>query len=299
MDAQNKPRERRLAEVVREIKIAEADRLDEADRGGEGARARLELLVDELEDVFEEAGGEEAGFDFRVSSGATPRLWIDAATHVGIAADGETYRILRDGRGGRMRLGETASVDDAADIVTRYVATRSLERERLLDGPAGTAAASAAPRAARSGTASGTGAAYSGERTVVVRKPSRFVRFVRAILWFALGALAGAGALFIAYGERLGFENPVPLEYRGLYEGYVPALPGEAVVPTDELPEGALVPADDAVEAQGADDPNVEIVTPDEPVRAAPDAETVPLDGDGTATVGGDGSEPAENGAAD
>ena len=293
MDAQNKPRERRLAEVVREMKIAEADRLDAADRGGEGARARLELLVDELEDVFEEAGGEDAGFDFRVSSGATPRLWIDAATHVGVAADGETYRILRDGRGGRVRLGETASVDDAADIVTRYVATRSLERERLLDGPP--AAAAAAPVTERGTARRSAGNGPGASRAVVVRKPSRFSRFIRAILWFALGALVGAGALFIAYGERLGFENPVPAEYRGLYEDYVPALPGEAVVPADELPDGALVPAEDAgaggvgnENATGADGVDVEVVTPDEPVRAAPDAETVPLDGDGTATVGGD-----------
>ena len=285
MDAENRPRERRLAEVVRDMKIAEADRLDAADRDGESARARLELLADELSEVFDEAGGEEAGFDFRISGGSSPRLWVDAATHVDLARDGVTFMVLRDGRNGRMLLGETSDVDEAADTVTRYIATRSLERERLMDAPA---MAAAAPVAG----AAGRGVRRDGEpRQVVVRKPSRFARFIRSIIWFALGALVGAGALFVAYGERLGFENPVPAEYRGLYEPYVPLLPGDA----------AAVPGT----ADGADDA-VEIETPQaDGVEAAPDTVIVPVE-DGTATVGGEastdepaGDEPADGAASD
>ena len=229
MQDTGRPQEqRRLADVVREMKIAEADRLDAADREGEAARAKLRLLEQELEEVFEEAGGEDAGFDFTISQGATPRLWIDAATHVIMGSDGVTYRILRDARGGRTVLGETHDVDDAADRVTRYIATRSLERERLLDGEPGPVHARG--RGAATPAPAGRAAFAPAVERVVVRKPSRFARFIRALLWLALGVLLGMTLLFVAYGERLGLENPVPAAYRPFYEPYVPALPGDAPV---------------------------------------------------------------------
>ena len=249
MQDTERPREqRRLADVVREMKIAEADRLDAADRDGDAARRKLEMLADELAEVFEEAGGEDAGFDFTISHGAAPRLWIDAATHVMMAGDGGTYRILRDARGGRTILGETSDVDDAADRVTRYIATRSLERERLLDdepasrGTVGRGAAAGGAQAAF---------ARTPER-VVVRKPSRFSRFVRALIWLALGVALGMALLFVAYGERLGLENPVPAEYRQFYEPYVPPLPGD---PAPAVPTEGEVEADPAADAPATDAP--------------------------------------------
>ena len=244
-------RERRLSDVVREMKIAEAERLDAADREGESSRRRLELLADELGEVFEEAGGEEAGFDFTISQGAAPRLWIDAATHVVVGPDGRTFRILRDARGGRTVLGETDDVDEAADRVTRYIATRSLERERLLDDGPATAAAAApvaatpARRAARSGLA---GAPMAHTTTRIVRKPSRTARFIRSILWMLVGAALGIGLVVLAYGERVGLPNPVPLEYRGFYEPYVPPLPGDPprVVPEVDGAGEAVEPVEPA-----------------------------------------------------
>lgn len=239
-------RERRLADVVREIKIREADRLDAVERDNEVARGRLELLADELDGVFEEAGGEEEGFDFSISHGPAPRLWVDAATHVSIAADGETFRVLRDGRGGRTVLAETDDVDKAADAVTRYVATRSLERERLFDAAATPEALRREPRPVPFGTTP----APTG--LVEVRRPSRGGRLARAILWFLLGMVAGGGLLFLAFGERLGYSNPVPPEYR-FYEPYLPA-PGGAAVPGAELPGTG----DEAVDTDGVD---VEVTT--------------------------------------
>lgn len=242
-------RPRRLADVVREMKIAEADRLDAADQEGDVARRKLEALAEELSDVFEEAGGEEAGFDFQISQGAHPRLWIDAATHVAIGRDGRTYRILRDARGGRTLLGETDDLDDAADRVTRYVATRSLERERLLDDgrvPVRASGSEARP------VARPLGGSLAEVERVEVRKPSRFVRFVRALIWFALGALVGAALLFVAYGERLGFENPVPGEYRRFYEPYVPPVPSDGPV-VIEGESGSEVDAAEPVEETTTD----------------------------------------------
>ena len=295
MDVENRPRARRLAEVVREMKTADADRLDAVDRGGHAARARLELLNEELGEVFEEAGGEDAGFDFQITSGPAPRLWVDAATHVSVdAEDNQTYRVLRDGRGGRMLLGETDDVDEAADIVTRYVGTRILERERLMDD----AAPAAVPPPL---VTQGRGAAPVETR--IVRKPSRFSRFVRAIVWFALGALAGLAIAWIAYGERLGLENPVPENYRQFYQPYVPPLPGEAAPVTVDPDAAATIGPDvpaavpDASSEAGSpgrsDAPeasqtpaDVEIV----PVQPVPDAAADDA-GDGAADDTGDAAD--------
>ena len=258
-----RPRERRLADVVREMKVKDADRLDAVDRDNEVARMRLELLADELQGVFDEAGGEEEGFDFSISHGPAPRLWVDAATHVSVAADGETFRVLRDGRGGRTVLAETDDLDDAADAVTRYVATRSLERERLFDAAA---TPEALPRTRATGFgASAAAAGAASAPPVVVRRPSRGGRLARGILWFLLGMLAGAGLLFLAYGERIGFANPVPPEYR-FYEPYVPA-PGGVAVPGAQRPgTGDAADAEPGVDGDGADGgetdaANVEVTT--------------------------------------
>ena len=259
----SKPRERRLADVVRDMRTAEADRLDALDREGEAARARLTLLVEELDEVFEQAGGEEAGFDFQIGPGPHPRLWIDAATHVVVARDGRTFRILRDSRGGRTVLGETDDVDDAADHVTRYIATRTLERERLVDEPAafGAPARRTPAGVGASEPQSGFVDARGRDPAPVVRRPSRTSRFVRAVLWFIAGLLTGAALLFIAYGEAIGFQNPVPANVREFYEPFVPPAPG---VGTPSLP----VEGDAASEA--------------DPQRTAPDDdaqfETVPVE---------------------
>ena len=240
-----RPRERRLADVVRDMRTAEADRLDALDRDGEAARARLTLLVEELDEVFDQAGGEEAGFDFQIGPGPNPRLWIDAATHVVVARDGRTFRVLRDSRGGRTVLGETDDVDDAADHVTRYIATRTLERERLIDEPA------AAPAALRTGgpvqgsepRGGFVDARPAGRDVAPFRRPSRTGRLARALLWFLLGMLTGAGLLFLAYGEAVGFANPVPPGVRQYYEPFVPPAPG---VGTPALPTPEAGPADAA-----------------------------------------------------
>lgn len=266
-DTTSRPRERRLAEVVREMKIKEADRLDASDRDHELGRMRLELLAEELQGVFDEAGGEEEGFDFSISSGPQPRLWIDAATHVSVAADGETFRVLRDGRGGRTVLEETDDLDEAADAVTRYVATRSLERERLFD-------AAATPDGLHRDARPVPFGATAPPAQTVVRRPSRASRLARALTWFILGMVAGAALLFLAFGERLGFANPVPAEYR-FYEPYLePYLPA---------PGGVAVPGAELPGTDGGDvtvvDPDIEVVDPADPDVTVTTVPLEPTDG--------------------
>ncbi len=125
---------RPLSDAIRDVKNAAADRTDVVVdlRGAE--RMRLELLAAELEPVFADAPRDADLFDFAISSGLQPRLWIDAVSHVSMGRDKRTYRFVRDTRLGRVVLAESATMKPVADQVTRYIAERLVERQRMLDG---------------------------------------------------------------------------------------------------------------------------------------------------------------------
>jgi hypothetical protein len=127
-------RGRRLADAIRDVRNAVADRDDVVVDMREAQRMRLELLAAELAPVFNDVPSDNDWFDFALSSGLQPRLWIDAVSHVSMGRDRRTYRFLRDTRLGRVVLAESAEMRPVADQVTRYVAERVVERQRLLEG---------------------------------------------------------------------------------------------------------------------------------------------------------------------
>lgn len=126
--------QRRLANAIRDVKNAVADREDVVVELREASRMRLELLAQELAPVFADVPTDIDIFDFAVSSGLQPRLWIDAVAHVGLGRDRRTYRFLKDTRIGRVVLAESTDIKPVADQVTRYIAERIVERQRLMDG---------------------------------------------------------------------------------------------------------------------------------------------------------------------
>lgn len=123
----------RLADAIRDVKNAAADRDDVVVELREAQKTRLELLAAELVPVFDDVPA-EAGFDFAISSGTQPRLWIDAVSHVTMGRDRRTYRFLKDTRLGRVVLAESHEIKPVAEQVTRYVAERLVERERMMEG---------------------------------------------------------------------------------------------------------------------------------------------------------------------
>ncbi|QPC85322.1 hypothetical protein GA830_00140 [Mesorhizobium sp. NBSH29] len=125
---------RRLSDVIREVKSVAADRDDVVVDMREAQRMRLELLASELAPVFADVPDDNDWFDFVISSGLQPRLWIDAVCHVSMGRDRRTYRFLRDTRLGRVVLAESTDMKPVADQVTRYVAERIVERQRVLEG---------------------------------------------------------------------------------------------------------------------------------------------------------------------
>lgn len=124
----------RLAEAIRDVKNIAADRADAVVDIREASRTRLEMLAHELEPVFAEVPADDPSFDFVISNGEQPRLWIDAVAHVALGRDSRTYRFVRDTRMGRMVLAESADLKTIVDQVTLYIAERMVERQRMIEG---------------------------------------------------------------------------------------------------------------------------------------------------------------------
>lgn len=125
---------RSLRETIRKVRTAEAERSDVVVELRDAERARLELLADELKDVFAEVPEDDEQFIFTVAAGTPPRLWIDMTSFVAMARDRRTYRFLKDTRLGRTVILESTELDKMADVITHYVAERIIERERALEG---------------------------------------------------------------------------------------------------------------------------------------------------------------------
>ncbi|KQZ87046.1 hypothetical protein ASD64_06225 [Mesorhizobium sp. Root157] len=123
-----------LSDAIREVKNGFADRDDVVVDMREAHRMRLELMAAELAPVFAEAPSDMDNFDFAISSGLQPRLWIDAVSHVAMGRDRRTFRFVRDTRLGRVVLAESTDMKTVAAQVTRYIAERIVEHERMKDG---------------------------------------------------------------------------------------------------------------------------------------------------------------------
>lgn len=126
--------DRRLADIVREVKIAAADRTDVVVDMRDADRARLELLADEIKPILDDIDPADDRFDFGISPGLQPRLWIDAVAHVHMGRDRRVFRFVRDTRLGRVVISDSSNLQATADCVARYIAERVIERERILAG---------------------------------------------------------------------------------------------------------------------------------------------------------------------
>lgn len=132
-----------LKDAVREARIEAAERSGVVVDLRDAEVARLELLNDALDPLFNDVPAEVDLFDRGVSRGDTPRLWIDVIAHIEMGRDKRQYRFVQDTRYGRAVLAETYDVPEMVQAVTRYVARRLVERERALTDDAAAGIASA------------------------------------------------------------------------------------------------------------------------------------------------------------
>lgn len=183
---------RRLADVVREVKTAAADREDVVVEMREASRTRLELLAQELQPVFAEVPEDDPIFDFAISSGQQPRLWIDAVAHVTLGHDRRTYRFLRDTQLGRVVLAESTEIKPIADQVTRYIAERLVERQRMVEGEV-----VALPRGPKAHSEDGQEKAAPAEG-----RPSVWKAFLGAIVLVLAGGVVGVASVLFFLSDR-------------------------------------------------------------------------------------------------
>ena len=126
------PRGTRLRDAVRRARIEAADRTGVVVDLRDAEVARLEILNEELNPLFEQMPEQIDLFDRGISQGETPRLWIDVVAHIVMGRDKRQYRFVQDTRFGRIVLAESHEVPVIVDAVTDYTARRMVERERAM-----------------------------------------------------------------------------------------------------------------------------------------------------------------------
>jgi hypothetical protein len=132
-EAERKGEDGVLRQAVRVARIEAAERSAMVVDLRDAESARLEIINEAIEPIFREIPPEHADlFDRGVSGGQNPRLWIDMVTHVAMARDRRTYRLLNDTLHGRRVLAESSEPLAIADAITSYVARRLVAREQLL-----------------------------------------------------------------------------------------------------------------------------------------------------------------------
>lgn len=122
----------RLKEAVRQARVESAERSSVVVDMRDAELARLELLNEALDPLFEEISPEIELFDRGISRGDTPRLWIDAIAHVMMGRDKRRYRFVQDTRYGRKLIADSTEIGEMVEAVTHYLASRMVERERAL-----------------------------------------------------------------------------------------------------------------------------------------------------------------------
>jgi hypothetical protein len=122
-----------LRRAIREVRIAHAERNDVVADLREAEQARLELLAEALEGVFQDLPPDNEQLLLGILPGQPPRFWVDATSFVVMGRDKRHYQFVKDTRLGRTVLAESTGVDAIADAVTRYVAERIVEREQAIE----------------------------------------------------------------------------------------------------------------------------------------------------------------------
>jgi hypothetical protein len=133
-EAERTPAVPRLKEAMRQARVELAERSAVIVDMRNAEIARLELLDEALAPIFAEIPPGIELFDRGVVPGDPPRLWVDMIAHVVMGRDKRVYRFVQDTQYGRRVLAESGDIDDLVAAVTRYVARRLVERERMLEG---------------------------------------------------------------------------------------------------------------------------------------------------------------------
>ncbi|MDJ0613130.1 MAG: hypothetical protein QNJ29_05595 [Rhizobiaceae bacterium] len=185
-----------LAAAMREVKSAQADRDDVVVEMRHAKFSRLELLAEDLAPVFAEVPTNVEMFDFALTKGDTPRLWIDMTSFIRLGKDGRTYEFVKDTRLGRTILGNTGNREKIGRRVTDYVAERLLERERMLEGDWIYLKSQLGENSLDTPSENETNAGAIGSKDSEQENLSGQDVVVSSFRWFLFGVLMAGGVMF-------------------------------------------------------------------------------------------------------
>lgn len=192
-----------LQAALRQAKIDAADRTEAMVEMKQADIARLELLQLELQPVFDEVPASDEQWDFWISKGMRPRLWLDATAFVMMGRDRRQYRFVRDSRLGRVIMAETTDIKAVAKAVINYIALRMVERERLLAGDLTELSSAIMPDYAVTAKCQGTENPVTEPAINGLQNP-RSITFKVKSLWFMLGVVLGCSVLVLIYLSHFG-----------------------------------------------------------------------------------------------
>lgn len=193
--AERKGSVRDLQQVIREVQIAQAERDDVVVALRETERARLEILAEALDGVFDSLDDRQNEFALAILPTQPPRFWVDSTTFVLLGRDRRTYRLVKETRLGRNVILETTDVETIADAVTRYVAERIVEKNRALEAEWVPNPDLTEPASSSAVKNPNTGIFDSGYRRTAPRDQMRGVFWAAA--GFGFGVLAGIFLLLV------------------------------------------------------------------------------------------------------
>ncbi len=139
----------------------------------DAAMLRLFTLKQEILPYVEAMPEAEGFIDIALVPGHPPRLWIDLSSHVLIADDGRSWRLVQDTADDREVLFETDRLEDMTAFLRKFIAHRVVRRHRLV--------ASCRPPEEKAETSD--------------TKPAEAQNFSLLLLVWASGILTGAAGL--------------------------------------------------------------------------------------------------------
>ena len=121
-----------LTAAIRAARLEEAERSQVVGDLRSGEMARLDLLREAIEPVLSQVPVEIDMFDIGLVAGERPRLFVDMISFIEMGRDKRTYRFLQDTRHGRVLVAENEGLGAMVEAITRYIARRLVEREKIL-----------------------------------------------------------------------------------------------------------------------------------------------------------------------
>jgi hypothetical protein len=121
-----------LRSAIRRARVESAEQSEAVADLREAEVARLELLLEAIRPVLDQAPEGVELFDPGIAHGERPRLFLDMISFVDLGHDRRTYRFFQDTRHGRVLIAESPLIERIVAATTNYIARRLVEREQAL-----------------------------------------------------------------------------------------------------------------------------------------------------------------------